>query len=130
MTWRLENSRSFMLDKALHPVQVWIQGPVHPLGQRRSEQAQEPVEDAVGCEGTPRSDRRCRGFAPQSERQGLVTGLSPSMSGGRSIFVSSIYRDPVTRCCFHRCSLSLCHPVWPPGSRGGARPGRRRQARE
>ena len=33
----------------------------------------------------PRSDRRCRGFAPQSERQGLVTGLSPSMSGdGRS----------------------------------------------
>ena len=85
MTWRLENSRSFMLDKALHPAQVWIQGPVHPLGQRRSEQAQEPVGDAVGCEGTPRSDRRCRGFAPQSERQGLVTGLSPSMNGdGRS----------------------------------------------
>lgn len=36
--------------------------------------------NAVGCEGTPRSGRRCRGFAPQSERQGLVTGLSPSMS--------------------------------------------------
>ena len=86
-----------MLDKALHPAQVWIQGPVHPLGQRRSEQAQEPVGDAVGCEGTPRSDRRCRGFAPQSERQGLVTGLSPSMSGdGRSSCPLSTPRPPPT----------------------------------
>ena len=48
MTWRLENSRSFMLDKALHPAQVWIQGPVHPLGQRRSEQAQEPWGTQLG----------------------------------------------------------------------------------
>jgi hypothetical protein len=109
MTWRLENSRSFMLDKALHPAQVWIQGPVHPLGQRRSEQAQEPVGDAVGCEGTPRSDRRCRGFAPQSERQGLVTGLSPSMSGdGRSSCpLSTAIRSPAAASIGAHCRSAI-----------------------
>jgi hypothetical protein len=51
--------------------------------------------------------------SPRTSWLASMTLNWPSRRCGRSSR-SGCHRDPATRCCFHRCSLSLCHLVWPP----------------